>query len=94
MVVVQATSETTFPYSDIIRKTCMSLIMIKFLSDENNKKYNSNLCYKIRKHKVSHILNYSKILKRLDMVSQICNSKTVYISFQLYLLCLFTYIDS
>lgn len=70
MVVVQASSETTLPYSDI-RKTCMSLIMIKFLSDDNNKKYNSNLCYKIRKHKVSHILNDSKTLKRLDMVSQI-----------------------
>ena len=50
MVVVQATSETAFPYSDIMRKTGISLIMIMFLSDDNNKKYNSNLCYKIRKH--------------------------------------------
>lgn len=71
MVVVQATGETAFPYSDIIRKTGISLTMIVFLSDDNNKKCNSNLCYKIRKHKVLHILNYNKTLKRLDVVSQI-----------------------
>lgn len=70
-LVVQATSETAFPYSDIMRKTGISLSMIMFLSDDNNKKYNSNLCYKIRKHKVSYIINYNKTLKRLDVVSQI-----------------------
>lgn len=49
MVVVQATGETAFPYSDIIRKTGISLTMIVFLSDDNNKKYNSNLCTQNKK---------------------------------------------